>query len=434
MRQLAFLILLLALGLSFAGPAVAQEPTPPASPQAMLERANAALARAEEVALLAEGTVAQTSATVELVRNLAWFFGIIVAIGGIVIGLYGFNTQRGFKDTLDEYRSQLKQATDEYRESLKANQTENEKARLLTVEMEKKVQEMEKKVQEVEAIRLELSNLKQTVTSEFTAASQAGVLLSLGNQFIRDGKRDQAIEAYQEARRLQPDDPEINYRLGRAYSNAGRFEDAIMAFEKAVYARPNFPSALMELGLTYRRHAERAATKEELLAEYRLAERYLQQAIRLNPEYEDALGALGGLYRREKKYKQSLEYYKRARKVDPNSSYALNNIASLAWHEGEIELAKLTFQDVDRVATERINSGITEGFWDYFDRALARLVLGRREEAKADHLRAIAMTPEEENFRSVVDNLYFLQESETPIEGLDEFIELIEARLPEESD
>jgi tetratricopeptide (TPR) repeat protein len=155
----------------------------------------------------------------------------------------------------------------------------------------------------------------------------------------------------------------------------------------------------------------------------------LLRALNLRPDYEDALGALGGLCRREGRYSEARDFYRKAGRVDPHSSYAWNNVASLSWYEGDKEFAQTAFERVERIATERIESGMEEAFWDYYDRALARLVLGRRDEAMADHRAAINDTPEEENFRSVLDNLLFLKRAEKSITGLDEFISMVEEKL-----
>ena len=415
MRTLGLCLSMVLLGLILATPGLAQYPAATPDPQAILNRA-------DEVAALTEVTAQQNARTIELVKDLAWFFGILIGIATAVLGLLGFSTQRGFQDSMKEYREQLQQMQTAYQASLDQYKADQSNVQALQAEMTAKVKE-------IESIRNELNEIKAAVTEEFTAAKQAMVLLGMANRLFYANKRDEAIDVYLEAQRLQPDDSTINYRLGRAYSNAGRYREAIEALEKAVYAKPDLADAHMELGLTYRRHAEQVETAEERLAEYRLAERYLLRAVDLNPNHEDALGALGGLCRREGRYSEALDFYRRAARVDPHSSYAWNNIASLSWREGQIDEARSAFERVEKIATERIESALEEGFWDHYDRALARLVLGRRDEAMADHRTAINNTPEVENFCSVLDNLRFLSRAEESIEGLDEFISMIEEEL-----
>lgn len=398
-------LLLLSLLLLLAHPAAAQEETPipptplPVEVQRALEQAQAASTRADEVAVLAEQAAQQTTRVIELVRNMAWFFGLILALVAVVLGFQFNRLQEALKEKLQQAET--------------ARATAAQKAA------------------EIERIHEDLAGLKGEIQREFDEARRVLVLLALGDRFFHEGKRAQAIDAYLEARRLSPDDPEIHYRLGRVYSNRGQLAEAIETLEQALKARPDHAEANMELGLAYRRHAERADSAEERKVRYRLAERYLRHAVRLRPDYEDALGALGGLYRRQGLHQEAIDAYERAAAVDPNSSYVLNNLAILHWAMGNTDRARYYFQRVEEVASERLKAGRPLGFWDLYDRALARLALGRYEEAEADHEQAVAQTPEAQNFESVLDGLYFLQRSPQPIEHLDEFIEMIERRLPE---
>lgn len=411
MTKLTLPLFLIPLLLLLACPAGAQSespvpPTPPPEVQRALEEAQAVRARADEVLTTAQEAAAQATATLDLIKTLITLFGVLIAIATALLALYGWDTRRGFRDLQKAYDEKLQQA----------------EATLAAVTQ---------KAAEIETIRQELAGLKDEVRREFEVARQALVLLALGNRLFDEGKVAQAIDVYQEARRLSPDDAEINYRLGRAYSNRAQFAEAIEMLEQAINVRPDHPEANMELGLAYRRHAERAPSAEERKALYRLAERYLRRALKLRPDYEDALGALGGLYRREGRYQEAVNAYERAATVDPNSSYALNNLAVLHWYLGHTDRARYYFERVEEVATERLKAGRPLSFWDLYDRALARLVLGRYEKAKADHEQAVAQTPEVQNFESVLDVLYLLQSAPQPIEHLDEFIEMIERRMPE---
>ena len=303
MTKLKLPWLLIPLLFLLAWPAGAQTETPvpptvlPPEVQRALEQAQAASTRADEVTTLAEQAAQQTTRVIELVRNMAWFFGIILALVAVALG---FQLNR-LQDALKEKLQQV------------------EEARAAAAQ----------KAAEIEAIRQDLVGLKGEVKREFEEARQALVLLALGNHLFDEGKVAQALDVYGEARRFAPDDAEVNYRLGRACSNRGQFAEAIEAFEQALNVRPDHAEANMELGLAYRRQAEKEPSAEERKTDYRLAERYLRRARRLRPDYEDALGALGGLYRRQGRYQEALKAYVSAATVDPNSSYALNNLAVL---------------------------------------------------------------------------------------------------------
>jgi tetratricopeptide (TPR) repeat protein len=377
------------------------------------------LKRADEVALLAQGTVDQTSRTVELIKNLAYFLSIIFTGVAIVLGYYGYNTQKGFKDYMDEQKKEL------------------ERYRVEMNEITDRKNEIQKEVQETKAIKQELDSLKNSVKKDFDDIKRALILMGMGDGLFREGKRDLAINAYEKARSLLPDDADINFRLGSAYSDAGRFDDAIKILEKAASSRQNFPEACMALGLAIRRRADRLSLREEeRKAQYKLAEYHLKKAVELNPYYEDGQGTLGGFYRRQGQNKEALSCYRNAFTIDPNSSYALGNIASLTWALKGPKEARIHFERLEELALERIKTGKELIFWPMYDLALARLAMGsegKKEEAMKDYETAIKNTPEIEILQSVLDNLRFLKKSQNYMDGLDEVITRMEEEIKKRS-
>ncbi len=418
-RQQILCILLIFLSLLLYTPVLAQEPTSQPTPDAQ-----AVLNRANEVAQLAQDTIDQTTRTLNLIEKLAWFFGIIVAVATVALGMYGFNAQRGFQETMKEYHTQLEEIRTTHQQQLSEYVVDQKRVQVLEAEMADKVAM-------IEQIRAELGQFKETIKQEFEKAKLAVVLLSFGNRLVEEGKWPQAIDAYKEAQRVAPNDPEINYRLGRVYSNSRQFKDAIQTFQHALDLRPDYAEVNMELGLAYRRQGDSMESAEERKVQYGLAEHYLYRAIELRAGYDDALSTLGGLYRREGRYEEALLYYKSAMAYD-QTSYALNNVASLALYLGQEVLAHESFRRAEGLASKEIRSG-REKSWRLYDRALARLVLGNHAGALIDHKAAIALTPAVEHFHSVLDNLHFLQEGCKPIEGLDEFINLVEEALQQRS-
>ena len=106
MRRLTSCILIALLLLSvLAGTALAQDPTPTLDPEKVLESAQAAAKRADEVAELALATVEMNDRTVVLIRNIAWAFGIVAGLVALVLMVVGFRTEGGFRKTLEGYQS-----------------------------------------------------------------------------------------------------------------------------------------------------------------------------------------------------------------------------------------------------------------------------------------------------------------------------------------
>lgn len=178
--------------------------------------------------------------------------------------------------------------------------------------------------------------------------------------------------------------------MGRIYSGDKLYTEAIAYFRKALHTDPHFSEAQMELGLTLRRQADQefeVATKgktqeqvgeaiEQRNNKYHEAIRLLEEAKIALPGDEDILGALGGIYRRWGVYSTALLYYRKALKANPNSSYALGNVASLSYHAVERQDAREAFEKTILLATERIDAHDSrEAWWDYYDRAMAKMVL-----------------------------------------------------------
>ena len=75
--------------------------------------------------------------------------------------------------------------------------------------------------------------------------------------------------------------------------------------------------------------------------------------------------------------------------IDPHSSYALGNVASLSWYLGKVDDAREYFRETEREAKKRLQKGEMETFWNRYDLALAQLALGKIDEAKRTYTLAI---------------------------------------------
>lgn len=253
---------------------------------------------------------------------------------------------------------------------------------------EKQAQE---KLDSITSLEREAEQKKVSIERTQTAI----VYFALGDRLSNQKETREAIEAYKKARSLLPDDPQINYVVGRIFSGAGYYDAAIEAFESAIDRQKDFPEAEMELGLAYRRRGDyqQDANAQELL----------------KSDYEKALG-----------------YYERAYRVEPGSSYSLGNAASLAWYLGKIDLARNYYRQTGAAAEIRLTDTHSEIFWDYYDLALSQLILGKTDEAKNNYQKAIRETPGVVQFDSVLNVLHFLRTSKDQINGLDDVISMIE--------
>jgi tetratricopeptide (TPR) repeat protein len=341
-----------------------------------------------------------------LIDFLAIIFTAVLALAGVV-GLRRFQDIE--KDTAERMGE-----LDERRKSIE--------------ELQKDMQE---KINAIGELR-KYVELQESVTKSVEDTNKALLYLILGNQLVEQKKIANAIEAYEKVKALRPEDPQVNYILGRTYRGISSYDQAITCLMTSVEADPSFAQAHLELGYAYRNRADKfySAPDDEMRREeeYEKSIEQIKLAAKLQPKDEEILGTLGGIYRRAKDYKRALMYYKQVRDINPDSSYAVGNIAILGWHEGNRVGSVEAFEHTEELATKRIDSKLSyEPFWDYYDRGMARLVLGKKREALSDYRMGIDLTRSPEHFKSVIDGLQFFKEVEDkyPIDGLDEVLALV---------
>ena len=148
--------------------------------------------------------------------------------------------------------------------------------------------------------------LQEEVTKSVEDTNKALLYLILGNQLVEHKKVAEAIEAYERVKLLRPEDPSVNYILGRTYRGISSYDQAIACLTTSVQTDPSFAPAHYELGLAYRNRADKLYSASD--DEMKWDEEY-EKAIKLQPANEDALGALGSIYRRGKDYRRALMYY-----------------------------------------------------------------------------------------------------------------------------
>lgn len=100
-----------------------------------------------------------------------------------------------------------------------------------------------------------------------TDATANGLFLA-GRDFLNQHKDREAIKAFKESIKLNPNDAEAQYGLGFANFRMGRFRDAADAFKKATVLAPRMAKAHYGLGLAY----QELGLDKQLVEEYRILE------------------------------------------------------------------------------------------------------------------------------------------------------------------
>ena len=129
--------------------------------------------------------------------------------------------------------------------------------------------------------------------SGFLYASDARELVSEGNRLYEEEKYDEAIAAYDKASVDEPESPEVYYNKGDAYYLKGDYQKASEALEKAALLARDLEleaKCVYNLGNCAFREAERQKDSDIKKAVDALQKSigYYQQALKLNPDMDDA--------------------------------------------------------------------------------------------------------------------------------------------------
>jgi hypothetical protein len=98
--------------------------------------------------------------------------------------------------------------------------------------------------------------------------ADANRLFLAGRDFLSQHKDREAVKAFKESTKLNPNDAEAQYGLGFANFRMGRFRDAADAFKKATVLQPRMAKAHYGLGLAY----QELGMEKQLVEEYRILE------------------------------------------------------------------------------------------------------------------------------------------------------------------
>ncbi len=339
----------------------------------------------------------------------------VVTVGAGVLGFFGFSNLKEMHETQEKIKATLQSANEAQAQVSKYEQDFREKLSDSEKTINGKIADLDTLINNTQA---KMNTQSQTLA---VVEEQQNFLiyLFLGTRLLEQNMTRQAIEALKEAKKLRPDDLQTNYALGRAYSIEERYDEAIECLDSATKADGHFYQGWFQLGLNYRYRGTHQQDTTKRDADYQQATQHLERAINLHSNYWQALGTLGGLYRRLGNYEEALKCYRRAFEVGPNTSYGPGNIAILSYHLGKLDDAQHYFRLTEKLAYERIQTGQEEEpYWDYYDLAMAQFVLGslnKDEGQKAAALdiykQAIQKTTGKEAYDGVIGTLQLLQEA-----------------------
>ena len=111
--------------------------------------------------------------------------------------------------------------------------------------------------------------LLKSVPKPVAENTDAETQLAIGHQYLKEQKDREAIKAFKESIKLNPNNPETFYGLGFSNFRLGKFREAADAFKKATVLSPTLAKAHYGLSLAY----QELGMDAQLMEEYRILER-----------------------------------------------------------------------------------------------------------------------------------------------------------------
>jgi tetratricopeptide (TPR) repeat protein/DNA-binding winged helix-turn-helix (wHTH) protein len=193
---------------------------------------------------------------------------------------------------------------------------------------------------------------------------------------------EKALNAAQQAVRLNGDIAEVHFVLGSVYRVTGKPNDAISEEKRGLELAPSSDEGYRRLGGALLD----AGRPEEALQAY-------QKAIQIDPYYWDNFSRLGSAYFHLGKYEEALGAFRKVTELEPDNAYGYDNVGAVCLAQGKWSEAIPEYQR----AIE-----LQPNFVAYSNLGTAYFDLKRYDEAAKMFEKAVAMNP---NQQIVVGNL-----------------------------
>lgn len=137
----------------------------------------------------------------------------------------------------------------------------------------------------------------------------------LGMALADQGHFGDAVEQYQKAKQIAPNDAKNRNNLGYALAKSGRIDEAIIEYSRAIDINPRLVAAHANLGVSLR--------KKKRIDE---AVSHFNTALKIDPDYAMAHNNLGAMLQEEGKLAPAISHYQKAIELQPNYEAARRNL------------------------------------------------------------------------------------------------------------
>jgi len=187
---------------------------------------------------------------------------------------------------------------------------------------------------------------------------------------------EKALNAAQQAVRLNGNLAEVHFVLGSVDRVTGKLDDAIVEEERGLKLAPNSDEGYRRLG----QNLLDAGRGEEALQAY-------QKAIQINPYYWENFSRMGSAYFHLGKYDEALSAFRKVTELEPDNAYGYDNVGAVYLCEGKWSDAIPEFQKAIRREAH---------FVAYSNLGTAYFDLKRYHEAAEMFEKAVALSPKQQ--------------------------------------
>jgi tetratricopeptide (TPR) repeat protein len=144
----------------------------------------------------------------------------------------------------------------------------------------------------------------------------------LANNYALSNNMDEAVKNYKEASTLKGDYLDSYVGLARVYEQQNKIDEAVDAYKSAMSnGGTNNPVLLFDFGrLLYNRNKDKDRNDSEVL---------WLAAVKLQPNYSNALYSLGLLYESRGDKTSALQYYYKVKDLNPDNKDIITKIRSM---------------------------------------------------------------------------------------------------------
>jgi tetratricopeptide (TPR) repeat protein len=173
-----------------------------------------------------------------------------------------------------------------------------------------------------------IGSLASTISAQTVTEAQppmtAEQYVAAGDSYARTRQYDQAVDAYRQASRLNPNLAAAYHGLGRVYVNMGRATDAVAPLQTAARLDPNNAFVHVNLAIAF----ENLRRFNEALTELQTAKRLKPDDARIHNELGNLLNNFMG------RTDEALAAYLEARRLDPTEPAIQHNLGSVLMQLG----------------------------------------------------------------------------------------------------